>query len=280
MLKTLNDLLDRLLPPPAQAGTEATEHVLQLATAVMLVEVMRADASFHAGEREAVRAALRDKFALSADEAQRLAELAEVAARDATDLFSFTSRINERFDMPQKLRMVEHMWRVAYADGHLGDARAPGGPCRIGYASVRRQGGRRPQESAPTGQPNRSQGMPYIDGFVIAVPTANKQKFIDHARHFDALFIELGAIRVIESWGDDVPDGKVTDFRRAVQATAEETVAFSWVEWPDKATRDAGMKKMMEDPRMDPSTPGNPPMPFDGKRMIFGGFEQVVEVKA
>jgi uncharacterized protein YbaA (DUF1428 family) len=83
-----------------------------------------------------------------------------------------------------------------------------------------------------------------------------------------------------EGWGDDVPDGKVTDFRRAVQATAEATVAFAWVEWPDKATRDAAMKKMVEDPRMDPSTPGNPPMPFDGKRMIFGGFEQVVEVKA
>ena len=95
--------------------------------------------------------------------------------------------------------------------------------------------------------------MSYIDGFVIAVPTANKQQFIEHARHFDAMFIELGAIRVIEGWGDDVPDGKVTDFRRAVQATDEETVAFSWVEWPDKATRDAGMKKMMEDPRMDPS---------------------------
>ena len=122
--------------------------------------------------------------------------------------------------------------------------------------------------------------MSYIDGFVIAVPTANKHKFIEHARHFDSLFIELGATRVIEGWGDDVPDGKVTDFRRAVQATAEETVAFSWVEWPDKATRDAAMKKMVEDPRMDPSTPGNPPMPFDGKRMIFGGFEQVVEVKA
>ena len=121
MFKTLNDWLDRLLPPPAQAGPEATEHMLQLATAVMLVEVMRADTSFHAGEREAVHAALRDKFALNADEAQRLAELAEVTARDATDLFSFTSRINERFDMPQKLRMVEHMWRVAYADGHLAD---------------------------------------------------------------------------------------------------------------------------------------------------------------
>ena len=117
--------------------------------------------------------------------------------------------------------------------------------------------------------------MSYIDGFVIAVPTANKQKFIEHARHFDAMFIELGAIRVIEGWGDDVPDGKVTDFRRAVQATAEETVAFSWVEWPDKATRDAGMKKMMEDPRMDPE---KNPMPFDGKRMIYGGFQPIVEL--
>lgn len=121
MLKALTDLLDRLLPPTAHTRPEAAEHTLQLATAVMLVEVMRADASFHEGEREAVRAALRDKFALSDDEAQGLAELAEVAAREATDLFSFTSRINERFDMPQKLRMVEHMWHVAYADGHLGD---------------------------------------------------------------------------------------------------------------------------------------------------------------
>ncbi len=122
--------------------------------------------------------------------------------------------------------------------------------------------------------------MSYIDGFVIPAPLGGQEAFIAHARHFDALFIELGAIRVIESWGDDVPDGKVTDFRRAVQATAEETVAFSWVEWPDKATRDAGMKKMLEDPRMDPTNPDNPPMPFDGKRMIFGGFETVVEVKA
>ncbi|WP_268766324.1 DUF1428 domain-containing protein [Hydrogenophaga sp. Root209] len=111
-------------------------------------------------------------------------------------------------------------------------------------------------------------------------PARHTQKFIEHARQFDSMFIELDAIRVIEGGGDDVPDGKVTDFRRAVQATAEETVAFSWIEWPDKATRDAAMKKMMEDPRMDPSTPGNLPMPFDGKRMIFGGFEPVVEVKA
>ncbi len=122
--------------------------------------------------------------------------------------------------------------------------------------------------------------MSYIDGFVIAVPTANKEKFIDHARQFDSVFIEYGATRVIEGWGDDVPDGKLTDFRRAVQATEEETVVFSWVEWPDKATRDAGMAKMMEDPRMDPSAPGNPPMPFDGKRMIFGGFETAFELNA
>ena len=121
MLKTLKDLFDSLLPPPAGAAPQAAEHTLQLATAVMLVEVMRADTTFHPGEREAVHAALRDKFDLSDDEAQRLAELARTTAHGASDLFSFTSRINDHFDMPQKLRMVEHMWRVAYADGHLSE---------------------------------------------------------------------------------------------------------------------------------------------------------------
>ena len=121
MLKTLKDLFDSLLPPAAAAAPQQAEHLLQLATAVMLVEVMRADTSFHPGEREAVQAALCEKFELTPDEAQRLAELAETAAQGATDLFSFTSRINERFDMAQKLRMVEHMWRVAYADGHLSE---------------------------------------------------------------------------------------------------------------------------------------------------------------
>ena len=119
MFASLKDLFERLVPPPQGADPRATEHLLQLATAVMLVEVMRADATFHAGEREAVHAALRDKFALTDDEAQRLAELAEATAQGATDLFAFTSRINDRFDMAQKLRMVEHMWHVAYADGHL-----------------------------------------------------------------------------------------------------------------------------------------------------------------
>jgi len=121
MLQTLKDLFDSLLAPSALAAAPNDEHALQLATAVMLVEVMRADASFHPDERRAVLNALRDKFALREDEAQRLAELGEAAARDATDLFSFTSRINARFGMPEKLRMVEHMWRVAYADGRLSD---------------------------------------------------------------------------------------------------------------------------------------------------------------
>lgn len=114
--------------------------------------------------------------------------------------------------------------------------------------------------------------MSYIDGFVIAVPNANKQRFIDHASRFDGMFLEFGATRVLECWGDDVPDGKLTDFRRAVQATADEAVVFSWIEWPDKATRDAGMEKFMKDPRMEAASD----CPFDGKRMIFGGFTPVV----
>ncbi len=121
MLQTLKDLFDSQLPPAPEVDPQAAEHVLQLATAVMLAEVMRADASFHPGEREAVLAALRDKFGLGEDEAMRLAELADATAHAATDLFTFTSQINERFEMPQKIRMVEHMWRVAYADGHLSE---------------------------------------------------------------------------------------------------------------------------------------------------------------
>ena len=117
--------------------------------------------------------------------------------------------------------------------------------------------------------------MTYIDGFVAAVPTANKQKFIDHAKKGDSVFVELGATKVLECWGDDVPDGTVTDFRRAVKAKDDETVVFSWVEWPDKVTRDKAMPKMMEDPRMQPD---QNPMPFDGKRLIYGGFAPVVEV--
>ena len=117
--------------------------------------------------------------------------------------------------------------------------------------------------------------MTYVDGFVIAVPTTRKQEFVDHATKGDSVFIDLGATRVLECWADDVPEGKVTDFRRAVQAKDDETVVFSWIEWPDKATRDTAMAKAMEDPRLEPESN---PMPFDGKRMIFGMFAPVVKL--
>lgn len=122
--------------------------------------------------------------------------------------------------------------------------------------------------------------MTYIDGFVIAVPTANKRRFTDFANEVAPVFVELGAVRVLECWADDVPDGKVTDFRRAVQATADETVVFAWIEWPDKAARDAGMaglhERMEGDDRFDAEK--NPP-PFDGARMIYGGFSAIVDVR-
>jgi uncharacterized protein YbaA (DUF1428 family) len=122
----------------------------------------------------------------------------------------------------------------------------------------------------------KEKAMSYVDGFVIAVPTANREQFIGHASTFDVIFMEYGATRVLECWGEDVPEGKLTDFRRAVQAKADETVVFSWVEWPDKATRDAGMDKFMKDPRMEAAAD----CPFDGKRMIFGGFVPVVSLPA
>lgn len=116
----LNQLTRLLFPSAAEARAPAGDgHTLELATAVMLVEVMRADASLGDGERDAVRAGLIEKFALSAAEADALAELAHGAARDATDFYAFTSVINQRFEMPAKLRMIELMWRVAYADGVL-----------------------------------------------------------------------------------------------------------------------------------------------------------------
>ena len=118
--------------------------------------------------------------------------------------------------------------------------------------------------------------MSYIDGFVIAVPTVNKQKFIEHAQHFDALFIELGAIRVIECWGDDVPDGKVTDFKRSVATEGDETVVFSWCEWPSKDVRDAAMKKMQADPEMQAGMKKTD-QPMSMQRMIFGGFQPVID---
>lgn len=114
--------------------------------------------------------------------------------------------------------------------------------------------------------------MSYIDGMVAAVPTANKNAYLAHAREAAAIFKEHGAVKCVDAWGDDVPDGQVTDFRRAVQAASDETVVFSWIAWPDKAARDAGWEKVMQDGRMQKLD-----MPFDGKRMVYGGFAPLLE---
>jgi len=114
--------------------------------------------------------------------------------------------------------------------------------------------------------------MSYIDGFVIAVPAANKQAYLESALTVKALFKEFGATRVVECWGDDVPVGKVTDFRRAVNAEESEVVVFSWVEYPSKAVRDAANARLMADPRMK-----SVKLPFDGSRMIFGGFSPIID---
>ncbi len=117
--------------------------------------------------------------------------------------------------------------------------------------------------------------MSYIEGFVTAVPAGNKNAYRKHAAEAAKLFKEFGATRIVECWGDDVPDGKQTDFKRAVAAEAGEVVVFSWLEFPDKAVRDAAQAKMMSDPRMKAL---GSDMPFDGKRMIFGGFATLLDV--
>lgn len=120
--------------------------------------------------------------------------------------------------------------------------------------------------------------MTYIEGFVLAVPTANKPGFVAHARETDALFLDQGALRIVEGWGEDVPRGKRTDFFRAVEARDDETVCFSWIEWPDKATREEGTGRVLEVMRTDARfNSQNNPVPFDGKRMIYGGFDTIVE---
>ena len=116
--------------------------------------------------------------------------------------------------------------------------------------------------------------MTYIEGFIAAVPIANKEAYVDHATGLAPLIRELGATRMVESWSDDVPEGKVTDFRKSVQAKDDEAVVFSWFEYPDRAARDAANEKMMSDPRMKEMGAA---MPFDGKRMIYGGFDTIVD---
>lgn len=116
--------------------------------------------------------------------------------------------------------------------------------------------------------------MTYVDGFLMPVPTAKREEYIKHAATAAPIFKEHGALSVVECWGDDVPDGKLTSFPMAVKLEPGETVVFSWVVWPSRAVRDAGMAKFMADPRVQPDVM---PMPVDGKRMIFGGFVPIVE---
>lgn len=116
--------------------------------------------------------------------------------------------------------------------------------------------------------------MAYIEGFLVAVPVANKDAYIKAATGMVAMMKEFGVVRFVETWGDDVPEGQVTDMRRAVKATEDETVVFSWFEYPDKAARDTAGARMRADPRMEDM---GKDMPFDGMRMIYGGFETLVE---
>ena len=116
--------------------------------------------------------------------------------------------------------------------------------------------------------------MSYIDGFVIPVPADKKDAYRALAAKVAQIYKEFGATRIVECWGDDLPDGKVTDFKRAVKAEEGEVVVFSWIEWPSKEVRDAGNKKLMEDSRIKPDD-----MPFDGKRIIWGGFDLLLDIK-
>jgi uncharacterized protein YbaA (DUF1428 family) len=112
----------------------------------------------------------------------------------------------------------------------------------------------------------------YVDAMVASVPDGNRQGFVEHAEAVSALFRERGALRVVDGWGVDVPDGKLTDFRRAVQAGDGETIVFGWIEWPDKPTRDAGMGALMQDPRMRAIRPA-----WNGQLAIFGGFAPILD---
>ena len=115
--------------------------------------------------------------------------------------------------------------------------------------------------------------MTYVDGFVAATPSDTKEHYITQVKAIAELFKEHGALRVVDCWGIDVPDGEVTSFPMAVKREPDETVVFGWVEWPSKAERDAAWERIMQDERM-----AKIDMPFDGKRMIFGGFETISDV--
>jgi len=114
--------------------------------------------------------------------------------------------------------------------------------------------------------------MTYVDCMIAAVPTANKQAYLDHAKMAGDIFKKHGALKLVEHWGDDIPEGEITSLPKAVQCKPDETVVFSWISWPSKQARDTGMQGVMSDPAMEEA-----PMPFDGKRLIYGGFDMILE---
>jgi uncharacterized protein YbaA (DUF1428 family) len=116
--------------------------------------------------------------------------------------------------------------------------------------------------------------MTYVEGFLLAVPASKKDAYLAMAKAAVPLFKEFGATRMVECWEDDIKDGKVTDFRMAVKAEPGEAIVFSWIEYPSKEARDAANEKMRTDPRMQQIGE----MPFDGMRMIFGGFRKILDV--
>jgi uncharacterized protein YbaA (DUF1428 family) len=116
--------------------------------------------------------------------------------------------------------------------------------------------------------------MTYFEGFIVPVPEANRDAYQKHASEFAPIVQEFGVRRMVESWDSDVPEGKVTDFRKAVDAKPDEKVVFSFFEYPSRKERDAANEKFMSDPRMEEMGKN---MPFDGKRMIVGGFDAIVE---
>ena len=117
--------------------------------------------------------------------------------------------------------------------------------------------------------------MSYVDGYVLAVPTAEKGTYIDLATKMAPIFKKHGATAVCECWGKDVPEGKVTSFPRALKCSSKETIVFAWIAWPDKPTRDQGNKNAMAEAEALGFGPND--VPFDSQRMIFGGFETIVE---